>query len=383
MKPAHTIVHRLIESGAPSATRPTGVSLHGHTFHSREGMLFIPRIAAALPPLRTAIDLAARSRGCAAGIDGVDWARLFWTPPLAPRQAFELEAQQLTGLGLAALVSLTDHDDITAPVHLNALPDLAGRIPISAEWTFPFRGTFFHIGVHNLPAAGASSLWGLLASATRSGEEELLLDRLAELRAIRHTLLVLNHPFWDEKGIGQARHQAALLSLLTAAGACFDALEWNGFRPGPENQLTLDCAQQRGFPVVSGGDRHGLEPNSCINVTAASTFDDFAAEVRHERHSEMLLLPHHFQRHALRVIHHIWEILRDDPEHGYGWKRWDDRVFFTGRDGVDRSLREYWGDRPPAIVKAFIQLVHLMGHPPVRQAVRAALSSRHQEGGSL
>jgi len=346
-------------------------------------MLFIPRIAAALPPLRAAIDLAARRRGCAAGIDGVDWARLFWTPPLAPRQAFELESRQLTNLGFAPLVSLTDHDDISAPVHLNALPDLAGRIPISVEWTFPFRGTFFHVGVHNLPASAALAAWDLLAASTRLGDERLLLARLAEVRAMGNTLVVLNHPFWDEKGIGQVRHEAALMSLLSTVGACFDALEWNGFRPGPENQLTLDCALQRGFPVVSGGDRHGLEPNSCINVTTAASFDDFAAEVRHERRSEMLLLPHHLQRHSLRVIHHIWEILRDDPDHGYGWERWDDRVFFTGRDGVDRSLREYWGDRPPAIVKAFIQLVHLMGHQPVRQALRAALSLGHQESGSM
>lgn len=382
MKPSHTTVHRLTAAGAPPLSRGTGVSLHGHTLHSREGMLFIPRIAASLPPLRAAIDLAARRRGCQAGIDGVDWARLFWTPPLAPRQAFELETGQLKSLGLTPLVSLTDHDDISAPVHLNALPELAGHVPISVEWTFPFRGTFFHVGLHNLPAVNALEIWNRLAAATRVGDEAVLLERLAEVRGTRGTLVVLNHPFWDEKGIGQTRHEAALLLLLKTAGACFDALEWNGFRPGAENQRAFDCAQQLGFPVVSGGDRHGLEPNSCVNLTASASFEDFTAEVRHERRSEMLLLPHHFQRHSLRVIHHIWEILRDDPDHGYGWERWDERVFFTGRDGVDRSLREYWGDRPPAIVKAFIQLVHLMGHQPVRQAVRAALSFGQQESGS-
>ena len=98
-------------------------------------MLFIPRIASAIPLLRASIDFAARRRGCESGMDGVDWGRVFWTPPLAPRQAFELEANQLSRLGLAPLVSLTDHDDISAPVHLNALPELAGHVPISVEWS--------------------------------------------------------------------------------------------------------------------------------------------------------------------------------------------------------------------------------------------------------
>lgn len=354
--------------------------MHGHTLHSREGMLFIPRIASAIPPLRAAIDFAARRRGCESGMDGVDWARVFWTPPLAPRQAFELEANQLSRLGLAPLVSLTDHDDISASVHLNALAELAGHVPISVEWTLPFRGTFFHVGVHNLPVDAAQEMWSSLAEAARLADEGQLLKRLAELRAAEGTLIVLNHPFWDEKGIGQARHQSILAAFLDAAQMSLDALEWNGFRPAPENQLTFDCAHQLGLLVVSGGDRHGLEPNSCLNLTDTTDFASFAAEVRKERHSEILLLPHHFQRHSLRVIHHIWEILRDDPDHGLGWARWDERVFFTDKHGVDRCLREYWGERPPALVSAFIKLIHLLGHEPVRQAVRAAFSLREESG---
>ncbi len=33
-------------------------------------------------------------------------------------------------------------------------------------------------------------------------------------------------------------------------------------------------------PVISGGDRHGCEPNGVINLTAARTFSEFAQEVR-------------------------------------------------------------------------------------------------------
>lgn len=364
---ARTVLQR--EPGS----RATGVSLHSHTLHSREGMLFIPRIAARLPWLRAAIDTAARRRGCA-GIDAVCWDRLYWTPPVAPLQAYRLESAQIRSLGMRPLVSITDHDDIDAPLLLSALPGLVGTIPISVEWTLPFRGTFFHVGAHNLPAAGLRDRWQRMASAAAAGAEAPLISLLADLRAQPGTLVVLNHPFWDEKGIGAEGHRKSLWALLEAGRGSFDALEWNGFRPPAENGLTMDLAGRLGLPVVAGGDRHGLEPNSCLNVTDAPDFTAFAAEVRHERRSEVLLLPHHFHRHTMRVIHHLWEILREDPDHGLGWRHWDERVFYRDRFGVTRSLREHWGDRPPRLAAAFVGLVHLLRHEPVRQAVRAAVS---------
>jgi len=375
--PLHKTVIRIHSPGA-SLARRTGVSLHGHTLHSREGMLFIRRIAESFPPLRSAIDLAARRRGCA-GISGVAWDRVYWTPPLAPRQAYEVEANQILGLGLDPLVSLTDHDDISAPAALSALPDLSERVPISVEWTFPFGETFFHLGVHNLPAGNAKREWNRLAAAARSGDRRLLLSLLREIRSLDGTLLVLNHPYWDEKGIGQSRHESALYALLGEALPWLDALELNGFRPAGENRAAAECARRTGLPLVSGGDRHGIEPSSCLNLTDAASFAEFAAEVRHEKRSEILLMPHYFHHRAFRVIQHIAGILRDDPDHGLGWRRWDDRMFFRDKRGVVRSLREFWNGRPPALASAFVGVVRLMGHEPVRQAVRAALG----EEGSL
>ena len=74
---------------------------------------------------------------------------------LAPRQAYDLERQQLeTALGTDGLVSLTDHDDIEAGSSLAVVGGL-GPIPVSVEWTVPFGPTFFHLGVHNLPLPSA------------------------------------------------------------------------------------------------------------------------------------------------------------------------------------------------------------------------------------
>lgn len=342
-------------------------------------MHFIPRIAVSIPPLHMAIDAAARRRG-AAGMDGVDWNRIYWTPPLSPRQAYDLEAGQIQTLGLEPLVSLTDHDDISAPVHLNAIPELAGRVPISVEWTFPFAGTFFHVGIHNLPPVQAHELWTHMEAATQSENQAILLERLQDVAHLDGTLIVLNHPLWDEKGVGGAKHRMALSALLRKAAQWIDALEWNGFRPRAENEQVLALGIEADLPVVAGGDRHGLEPNSCLNVTGSAEFPDFAAEIRRERRSEMLLLPHHFECGTMRVVHHLWEILRDDPSHGLGWRRWDERMFFRDKQGVTRSLRAHWGNRPPSIVWLFVNLVHLMKHEPARYALRAAASLREESG---
>lgn len=374
-----TNIHEISVSSRPPAGFASAISLHGHTLHSREGMQFIPRIAKRITPLHAAIDNTAKRRG-SPGIDDIGWSRVWWTPPITPRQAIELEEAQIRALGLQPIVSLTDHDDITAPLQLSALPQWSGRIPISVEWTLPFRGTFFHVGVHNLPAQDCGVIWDQLASATASGCERRLTLALAGVRELPGTLVVLNHPLWDEKGIGVARHRELLDVLMNIAAPHFDALELNGMRPNEENGAAVAYANAHKIPVVNGGDRHGLEANSCLNLTNATSFAEFAAEVRERRESHVLLMPHHHQRLTWRVIRHLWEILRDDPDHGLGWTRWDDRIFYRDRNGEERSLRESWNGRPPRIVSAFVGLVKLMGHAPVRNALRAALSAEQEPG---
>ncbi|MFN7919714.1 MAG: hypothetical protein U0Q16_06435 [Bryobacteraceae bacterium] len=338
-------------------------------------MQFIPRIAASVPLLRLAIDIAARRRG-QSGIDGVDWSRVYWTPPLTAKLAIELEEAQIRSLGMSPLVSLTDHDDITGPVNSGALAHWAGRVPISVEWTFPFEGTFFHVGVHNLPPDEARTVWAEMAASTGSLDRRRLDETLQRLRECNETLVVLNHPLWDEKGIGAGPHRRALDEFLRRHRSHIDALEYNGLRPASENRGTLELARQIDLPVVSGGDRHGFEPNSCLNLTSAGTFAEFVRNLKQTRHSTILLMPHQAQHRTVRVIHHLWEILRDDPEHGLGWHRWDQRIFYRNGDGSVRSLREHWGGHPPLLAQVFVALVHLMGHEAVRQLVRLALPAR-------
>src|SRR5206468_11401081 len=128
----------------------------------------------------------------------LDMGRAGWHPPLDSTAAFDIEAGQIQGFELAPLVSLTDHDDIAANLH--------PKCPISVEWTVPFGATFFHIGVHNLPLGSWSVLRRYTAKPTGRG----LAEAFELIDAHPETLIVLNHPMWDEAGIGAHAHQAEL-----------------------------------------------------------------------------------------------------------------------------------------------------------------------------
>src|ERR1035438_4568589 len=51
----------------------------------------------------------------------VNYAASYWTPPMTPKLAFDLESGQIEDLGIASMVSITDHDNIKAPMLLRAV----------------------------------------------------------------------------------------------------------------------------------------------------------------------------------------------------------------------------------------------------------------------
>jgi hypothetical protein len=126
----------------------TAVSLHSHTMHSREGLAFIPRVFRRVPLAHGALERLEERHRRETGRP-IPFERAFWRPPLHPRAAHDLEAAQIRGLGRRPLISLTDHDTLKACAELHAI---GIEVPYSVEWTVPYHGTVFHIGVHNLPA---------------------------------------------------------------------------------------------------------------------------------------------------------------------------------------------------------------------------------------
>ena len=268
---------------------------------------------------------ANRERYCR-DVHGVElnYAASYWTPPLPPRMAFDLERRQIEDrLQLPALVSITDHDDIEAPLQLRSA-FRASHIPISVEWTVPYHRSIFHLGIHNLPPADAQSWMSAMAAYTARPDENLLREILSACAAIPEVLIVLNHPFWLEEGVEKIAHRPALDRLVLECAAWFHAFELNGTRAWSENAAVMELAQIHSRPIVSGGDRHACEPAACLNLTNARSFSEFASEVR-GGHSSVLFLPHYRQPMAFRVLEASCEILRAYPEFP-GRERWIDRV---------------------------------------------------------
>lgn len=325
----------------------TGVSLHSHTLFSREPLAFVQRSTVRIAPARWALAWAEK-RYREAGGQELDLSRAFWTPPLSPHDAWVLESNQIEKkLDLDALVSLTDHDSIDAAMSLRVL-NMFRNLPISVEWTVPYRETFFHLGIHNLAAESARATMNGFAALTGSPDETRLRELLDGVTSNPATLVVLNHPCWDEKAIGQDRHMAIASGFCRQFKPFLHALELNGLRPWSENRQVVALAAAAGKPTISGGDRHGFEPNATLNLTNASTFAEFVAEVRHGR-SDVLIMRHYFEPHSARMLRSIQDAVADHRHHGYGWTRWSDRVFYVCDDGEPRPLAQLWTSRPLAL----------------------------------
>ena len=340
-----------------------GVSLHSHTLYSHESLDFIDRATASTPWLSGAIRKQKARYRQAKGRE-LDLGRAWWTPPLSARQAFDVEKTQIErGLGLEAMVSISDHDNIDAGLNLSMIEDTR-ESPISVEWTVPFRRTFFHIGVHNLPRVAAPDMIRTMNEFTKEPVESRIAEMLEWLGTEPETLVILNHPMWDENHIGEGAHTESVTAFLDRFRPFLHAAEVNGLRPWNENRKALKLAERYALPLVSGGDRHGREPNGCVNLTNASTFAEFAAEVRSDGWSDILLMPQYREPLKMRILDNMCGIIEDDPHHALGWVRWSDRVFYLTDEGTRQVAdRVFPGAAVPRRNEPF-RFAHAAGETP-------------------
>ncbi len=342
----------------------TAVCLHGHTLHSEECLNFLPRYLHHVPGVSQVVSRYET------GPRPVDFNRAWWTPPLTPVSALRLEESQIARLGLQPIVSLTDHDNVEAGMALR----MAHDVPVSVEWTVPYRRTILHLGIHNLPPAAARDWMRTLAAHTADPREARLPEILSEIARIPEALIVLNHPFWLEEGVDTTDHRRALPAVLEQCNEWFHAFELNGTRHWKENAEVVELASAWSRPLISGGDRHAGEPAACLNLTNATSFAEFAAEIR-AGHSSVLFMPQYREPMALRVLESVWDVLRPYPEYP-GRERWTDRVFYRGEDGIARSLSMLWGDRLPWMVPPVTGTVQFFATAQMKMALRMVLSKR-------
>jgi hypothetical protein len=386
----------------PHAAREftTGVSLHSHTCQSRETLDFIAELSTDFKWMQPIIQWGERRSVRCSGIKP-DYLRAYWTPPLNPKMAFELERDQIENLlQVRGFVSITDHDDISAPLLLRNLAE-ARHAPVSVEWSVPYanesalpgcKPTAFHLGIHNLPSASSSDWIARLNAFTEAPIADrpagLLGDLLAELAAIPSVLIVFNHPLWDLYRIGADPHGVLVNDFLARHGQYIHALELNGLRHWTENDAVKTLAAQWNQIVISGGDRHGIEPNANVNLTHATSFTEFVHEVRDERISNVLFMPQYKQPWKHRILQSTLDAIRNYPHFPEGSRRWDERVFAPNMQGEVRKLSDLWNGgesngRTPVYLSFVVAAVRLMGRAPVSGGLRLAWNDASQMRASL
>jgi hypothetical protein len=354
----------------------TGVSLHSHTNQSKETLDFISELSKDWSVLQPVMRWAEQRCRRLTGINP-DYARSYWTPPLTPSLAFDLERRQIEEkLQIAGLVSLTDHDDIQAPMLLRTVAG-SRHIPVSVEWTVPFGASAFHLGIHNLPSATGAAWMERLAAFTampvKTREPKFLTEMLAELDELPGVLIVFNHPLWDLYRVGKEKHDVLVNEFLAVNGQFVHALELNGLRDWKENREAATLAGKWNQLVISGGDRHGVEPNANVNLTRAGSFTEFVHEVRRERQSHVLFMPQYAEPWKHRILQSTLAAIRNYPDFPEGSRQWDERVYHPDAEGVMQPLSELWfKGSAPAICLAALSMVRIMGAGPVSSGLRMA-----------
>lgn len=339
-------VHFLWDEPQITRSFSSAVSLHSHTDRSREGLSSVRKYARDSAVIGLAAARISSVFRKHTGKD-LDFQQAYFAPPLAPAEAYRLEALQIEAMGMSPIVSITDHDTVEGPQQLRSFidPDV---LPVSLEWTVPFGQGFFHVGVHNLPADRADETVDALyevqcsyckASGTScvGSHDARCLPNICEwfeyLSSIPETLLVLNHPLWDVGQMGDSARDNLLSAFLSRYGKWIHALELNGLRSWTENREVMVLAERWKLPVISGGDRHGCEPNGVINLTAAGTFSEFAQEVRSDGKSVVVFLRQYQRPLLLRKLQVVWDVLRNSEDSTGERRRWTDRIFVPWIDG--------------------------------------------------
>lgn len=365
----------------PAAARhvATAVSLHSHTHHSREVLEFLPGWVSRIPVVRHMLrhDMDGfRSRQQRT----VDFSRAYWCPPMSPAGVLASEQKQIDErFGALALVSITDHDTIAANVGL-AAAGFGGVCPISVEWTVPYRGSVFHLGVHNLSPDRAPAWMRDFGHFTANPVEGRLLDILAGINETPATLIVLNHPLWNAH-FDLHQDETALAQFVRAYRRFLHATEINGYRSHAENKAVIALGRDWDMPVLAGGDRHGRAPNAMVNLTASATFDEFVAEVRDDGRSDMVVMPEYREHPVTRTLEVVADVLRTDRDAEPGQRHWAQRVFVILDDGSHVPLAEVWAPRGPLAVRACVRTASLLGSGTARSALRLGLAV--EDGGLL
>ncbi len=378
-----TRLHHLKKDEKAGDRFKTGVSLHCHTQHSKEMLDFIPFYAEKIPIISTFWERE-RKRYVEKEKREINFETAYWSPPMTAPDVFRIETEHINSQGLDAIVSISDHDEIAGNFIVRETQKKE-KAPISLEWTVPFEYGFFHLGVHNLPENRAVEIAKDLLDYTFAEKRNLKFaeNRLTELfvmlNEIPEVLIIFNHPFWDIEMVGQEKHEILLDHFMAKHKHHVHALEINGFRTWSENKQTIELAEQTSIPLISGGDRHGCQPNVVLNLTNTTTFDEFVEQIRIDKHSEVAFAPEYAEPLHSRQLASFAEILNHYPDFPEGRQKWFERVFFDNDGKGVRPLTAYgWKLGGPKWLRAAIWTLGVLGSPRFRPFFQLAMKRQDE-----
>jgi hypothetical protein len=219
----------------------------------------------------------------------------------------------------------------------------------------------------------------ILASYTAHPSGPQLKEILAALCAEPGVLVIFNHPIWDLYRVGEELHIHLVNEFLRENRTWIHAIELNGLRNWKENRDALRLAEKWDMASISGGDRHGLEPNANINLTHATCFDEFVREIRDDKMSRVLFMPQYAQPWKHRILQCAIDAVTHYPHFPQGSQNWDERVYHPDANGVVRPLSSLWPDgTAPRAMRWGVAGVQLMGRSVFSGGLRMAWSEEHE-----
>jgi hypothetical protein len=111
-----------------------------------------------------------------------------------------------------------------------------------------------------------------------------------------------------------------------------------------------------------------------LNLTRASSFAEFVAEVREDGRSDVLLMPEYRESRVLRTLEAVADVLRHYPNHPQGQFLWTNRVFIDLEDEGVHPLSDYWKRGGPVWVRVALRVLRAVGSQRVKPALRMALA---------
>jgi len=198
----------------------------------------------------------------------IDYAASYWTPPMTPKLAFELETRQVEKLNLRAMVSITDHDTITRPCC--CAPFQCAQIPVSVEWSAPYGNQSFTGRAQPAKRQG-DGVDETLAEYTANPSDKRLTEILKALDEEPNVLVVFT-TLCGLYLIGAEKHQFLVNEFLQINGNYLHALELNACATGREpgsaaaGRTVEHAADLRRRPPWRGAERQH-QPDNAVNFT--------------------------------------------------------------------------------------------------------------------